>query len=75
MKNLTRKTKKWGKRALAFKVGKFAVRKGGILGVGLGAVAGAAYLAWNFNKKRKEVQPEENPTNEITADKEKKIVV
>lgn len=75
MKNLTKKTKKWGKRALAFKAGKFAVRKGGLLGVGLGAAAGAVYLAWNYNKRRKETQPAESPENEITVDPEKKIVV
>lgn len=72
MKNLT---KKWAKRALAFKVGKYAVRKGGLVGVGLGAAAGAVYLAWNYKKKRKEIQADESAENEITVDKEKKIIV
>lgn len=75
MKNLRAKAKKWAKRGLALKLGKTAVKKGGILGIGLGATAGAVYLAWNYNKKRKEIQAEESAENEITVDKEKKIVV
>ncbi len=72
MKNLTGKAKKWGKRALAFKVGKYAVRKGGLLGVGLGAAAGVVYLAYKFRNACKKKQ---QPVNEITADTEEKIVV
>lgn len=47
---------KWGKRALALKIGKTAIRRGGIVGVGIGAVVGAGYLAYNFfeNRKRRE---------------------
>ena len=72
MKNLRAKGKKWGKRALAFKVGKYAVRKGGLLGVGVGAVAGAAYLVYKFRDRCKSHQ---EPTNEITANTEEEIVV
>ncbi|HEY9185940.1 MAG TPA: hypothetical protein VIM94_11500 [Salegentibacter sp.] len=75
MKNLRAKGKKWAKRALALKLGKTAVKKGGILGVGLGAAAGVAYLAWNYNKKCKQIQADKSADNEITIDKEKKIVV
>ncbi|WP_081212025.1 hypothetical protein [Salegentibacter sediminis] len=75
MKNLRAKGKKWAKRALALKLGKTAVKKGGILGVGLGAAAGAVYLAWNYNKKCKKLKAEEDAANEITVKKEKKIVV
>ncbi|HSP11474.1 MAG TPA: hypothetical protein VLO29_03025 [Salegentibacter sp.] len=72
MKNLKKKTKKWGKRALAFKVGKFAVRKGGLLGVGIGVAAGAIYLVYKFSNGCKNKQ---QPMNEVTADREKQIVV
>lgn len=72
MKNLTRKAKKWGKRALAFKVGKYAVRKGGLLGLGLGAAAGAVYLAYRF---RNDCNKKQQPVNEITADTEEEIVI
>lgn len=72
MKNLKKETKKWGKKALAFKVGKFAVRKGGLLGVGIGATAGVIYLAYKFGKDCKNKQ---KPVNEVTADREKQIVV
>ncbi|MDR9458485.1 MAG: hypothetical protein RI572_13855 [Salegentibacter sp.] len=75
MKNLRAKGKKWVKRALAFKVGKYAVRKGGLLGVGIGAVAGVAYLSWRLSKKCKTEHGAERLINEITADKERQIVV
>ncbi|MGY5846482.1 hypothetical protein ACW6QP_03615 [Salegentibacter sp. HM20] len=72
MNKFTRKTKKWGKRALAFKVGKYALRKGGIVGVGVGAAAGAAYLAYKFAK---DCRKKNKPLNEITTDKNEQIVV
>lgn len=75
MKNLRAKGKKWTKRALALKLGKTAVKKGGVLGVGIGAAAGAVYLAWNYNKKCKELRAQKNPVNEISVEREKKIVI
>jgi len=47
---------KWGKRALALKLGKTAIRRGGIVGVGIGAVIGAGYLAYNLMENRKRRQ-------------------
>lgn len=53
MSTLINKGAKWGKRALALKLGKTAVKRGGLLGVGIGAVAGAGYLAYNLYENRK----------------------
>lgn len=53
MSILVDKGVKWGKTALALKLGKTAVKRGGLLGIGMGAVAGAGYLAYNFYTKKK----------------------
>ena len=57
---------KWGKRALALKLGKTAIRRGGIVGVGIGAVIGAGYLAYNLlenRKRRQNLKPVEDISN------------
>lgn len=53
MSTLVDKGLKWGKSALALKLGKTVIKRGGLFGVGAGAVAGAGYLAYNFYKKNK----------------------
>lgn len=70
---------KWGKRALALKIGKTAIRRGGIVGVGIGAVVGAGYLAYNFfenRKKRENLKPVADIShNHPEAKGEKQIIV
>lgn len=70
---------KWGKRALALKLGKSAIRRGGIAGVGIGAIVGAGYLAYNLlenRKRRKNLKPIEDIShNNRDAAGQKQIVV
>lgn len=54
MSNLIHTSGKWVARAAALKLGKAAMRKGGVIGIGIGAVVGVGYLAYNFIKKRKD---------------------
>ena len=57
---------KWGKRALALNLGKTAISRGGIVGVGIGAVIGAGYLAYNLlenRKRRQNLKPVEDISN------------
>ncbi|QED38786.1 hypothetical protein FK178_14140 [Antarcticibacterium arcticum] len=79
MSNIMDKGMKWGKRALALKLGKSAIRRGGVVGVGIGAVVGAGYLAYNFfeNRKRREnLKPVEDISqNNRDAAGQKQIVV
>ncbi|MGY5850043.1 hypothetical protein [Salegentibacter sp. F14] len=75
MKGIGVKGVKWAKRALAVKLGKTAVKKGGLVGVGIGAAAGLGYLVWSFSKKCKNSHSYDRPINKITTDSEKKIVV
>lgn len=53
MNNMINSGMKWGQRALVMKIGKTALKRGGIIGVGVGALAGAGYLAYNLLEKRK----------------------
>ena len=70
---------KWGKRALALKLGKTAIKRGGIVGVGIGAVIGAGYLAYNLlenRKRRQNLKPVEDISNNHPgAQGEKQIIV
>ena len=70
---------KWGKRALALKLGKTAIRRGGIVGVGIGAVIGAGYLAYNLlenRKRRQNLRPVEDISkNHPEAQGSKQIIV
>lgn len=70
---------KWGKRALALKLGKTAIKRGGIVGVGIGAVIGAGYLAYNLlenRKRRQNLKPVEDISkNHPEAKGEKQIIV
>ena len=79
MSDIMNKGLKWGKRALALKLGKTAIRRGGIMGVGIGAVVGAGYLAYNFfeNRKRREnLKPVEDISrNHPEAKGENQIIV
>lgn len=59
MNNLVNKGAKWGKKALMLKLGKAAIKRGGLVGVGIGAVAGAGYYAYNLYEKRKKAAAEE----------------
>lgn len=48
---------KLAKSALALKLGKAVMSRGGLIGVGVGGAAiGAGYLAYNFIAKRKKVK-------------------
>lgn len=52
MSSVTNMAVKWAKRALLLKAGKFILTKrGGLLTLKLGAVAGAGYLAYSLLKK------------------------
>ena len=70
---------KWGKRALALKLGTTAIKRGGIVGVGIGAVIGAGYLAYNLlenRKRRQNLKPVEDISkNHPEAKGEKQIIV
>ncbi len=43
---------KWGQRALVVKIGRVALKRGGLVGLGLGAAAGVGYLAYNLYENR-----------------------
>lgn len=79
MSNIMDKGMKWGKRALALKLGKTAIRRGGVVGIGIGAVVGAGYLAYNLienQKRRKNLKPVEDISrNNRDAAGQKQIVV
>lgn len=49
---------KWMTRALALKLGRGVIKKGGVLGIGAGVVLGFGYLAHNFinNRKRRNLK-------------------
>ncbi len=70
---------KWGKRALALKLGKTVIRRGGVVGIGIGAIVGAGYLAYNMienQKRRKNLKPVEDISqNNRDAAGQKQIVV
>lgn len=59
MSTLIDKGVKWGKSALALKLGKTVIKRGGFIGIGAGAVAGAGYLAYNYFEKKKRAAAEE----------------
>lgn len=76
--DIVRIGQKFMTRALALKVGRAAVKKGGVMGIGLAAVFGAGYLAYNLFKKRdtrslRRIDDIEENNHELEGDK--KIVV
>lgn len=65
---------KWMTRALALKLGRGIIKKGGALGIGAGVVLGFGYLAHNFinNRKRrnkKRIGDIENNNSEVQGNK------
>lgn len=46
-------TGKWITRALALKLGRGVIKKGGILGIGAGVILAFGYLSHNFINNRK----------------------
>ncbi len=78
MSNILNTSGKWVARAAALKVGKAAMKRGGVIGIGIGAVVGVGYLAYNFIKKRndgdlRKIEDIHNNNHEIEGDK--KIVI
>ncbi len=52
MNSLVNSGIKWGQRALVVKIGRTALKRGGLVGLGLGAAAGVGYLAYNLYENR-----------------------
>lgn len=76
--DIAKVSQKFMTKALALKVGRALVKRGGVMGVGLAAVFGAGYLAYNLFKKRdsrhiRRIDDIEGNSNELQGDK--KIVV
>lgn len=71
--------KKYLKGKVAIKAGKYLLtRRAGFLGLGIGAAAGAGYLAYNYFSKRKNdniTHIEDIDGNNPEIDGEKKIVI
>lgn len=79
LNEIAQKGQKFLKSALAIKVGKAALKRGGIVGAGLGAAAGVGYLAYRYFQKNKQ-EEEHMKTKEVNTlnpdiETEKKIVV
>lgn len=79
LNEIAQKGEKLIKSALAIKVGKAALKRGGIVGVSLGAAAGVGYLAYRYFKKNKQeekhIETKEVNTLNPDIETEKKIVV
>lgn len=66
-------TGKWIAGLLAAKAGKKIIAKGGIIGLGVGAAAGGAYLGYKLLKRLKSQEDISNNHHEVEG--KKKIVV
>lgn len=69
---------KWMTRALALKIGRGAINKGGVLGIGAGAILAFGYLAHNFisnRKKRNLRRIGDIDNNNLELEEKKRIVV
>lgn len=84
MKNILEKGGNWAKRAVVTRIGRNTMKRGGILGVGIGAAAGLAYLAYNYAKNHRHDQAQPTAINKVSpsekgegpvATGEKKIVI
>ena len=73
MENQLKKTGKWAVGYLAAKTGKRIVAKSGMVGLGIGAVAGLGYLGYKLFKTKKDQNDISQNYHEIKG--EKKIVV
>ena len=70
--------KKYLKGKVALKAGKYLLtRRAGFIGLGIGAAAGAGYLAYNYfsNRKNNITHIDDIDDNHPEVDGEKKIVI
>lgn len=78
LNEIAKKSEKILKSALAMKIGKTALKRTGIVGVGIGAAAGAGYLIFRYFKKQpiqKPIMAKDTPPINSKIQTEKKIVL